>query len=81
MKTRNKLLLVVCVLVIAYTVTDISLGFLGMSLGYSVQLDSTLTSEVFAFAKWIVVSGATITVAKTMKGDTNSDEDEHRPME
>lgn len=72
-------MLLVCVLVVAYTVTDITLGFLGLSSGYSIQLDSTLTSEVFDFAKWIVLSGATITVAKTVKGSTNSDEDEPRP--
>jgi hypothetical protein len=81
MKTRNKLLLLVCILIVAYTVADIVLGFLGMQLGYSIQLDSALTSEVFSFAKWIVSSGAAITIAKTMKGDTNSDEDERMPPE
>lgn len=75
-KTRNRMLFVVCTFVILYTVMEIILGFWSMHLGMTVQLDSTLTSEVFSFAKWVVVSGATITVAKTAKGSTNSDEDE-----
>lgn len=75
-KTRNLMLFVVCTFVIAYTVVEIVMAFVSMKLGMAVQLDSTLTSEVFSFAKWVVVSGATITVSKTMKGETNSDEDE-----
>ena len=70
------MLLVVCVIVILYTVVDVIMGFQSMKLGMVSQLDSTLTSEVFSFAKWVVISGATITVAKTAKGQTNSDEDE-----
>jgi small-conductance mechanosensitive channel len=75
-KTRNKLLLTCCCFVIIYTVVDIVMGFFSLSLGYTAQLDSTLTAQVFDFAKWVVVSGAAITVAKTCKGDTNSDESE-----
>ena len=75
-KTRNVMLLVVCMIVILYTVVDVVMGFQSMKLGMVSQLDSTLTSEVFSFAKWVVISGATITVAKTAKGQTNSDEDE-----
>jgi hypothetical protein len=75
-KTRNKLLVVCCCFVIVYTAIDIVMGFVSMSLGYTAQLDSTLTSNVFDFAKWVVVSGAAITVAKTCKGNTNSDESE-----
>ena len=76
-KTRNIMLFVVCVFVILYTVVDAVMGFESMKLGMVSQLDSTLTSEVFGFAKWVVISGATITVAKTAKGTTNSDEDEN----
>lgn len=76
MKTRNKLLLFVSLMVIIYTVVDIILGFVGLNTGTAIQLDSTLTSEVFGFAKWVVTTGAAITVAKTIKGETNSDEDE-----
>lgn len=75
-KTRNLMLFVVCTLVILYTIVEIVLGFVSVRLGSIIQLDSTLTSEVFSFAKWVVVSSATITVAKTAKGETNSDEDE-----
>lgn len=75
-KTRNVMLFVVCLFVIVYTVVEIVMAFVSMKQGMSVQLDSTLTSEVFSFAKWVVASGATITVAKTAKGETNSDEDE-----
>ena len=39
-------------------------------------IDSTLTIEVFGFLKWLVVSGGMITIAKTIKGKTNSDVDE-----
>ena len=80
-KTRNLMLFVVCTFVIAYTVVEIVMAFVSMKQGMSVQLDSTLTSEVFSFAKWVVVSGATITVAKTAKGTTNSDEDEFKEDE
>lgn len=76
-KTRNMMLFVVCVFVISYTLVEIILGFVSIRTGMIFQLDSTLTTEVFSFAKWVVVSGATITVAKTAKGETNSDEDEH----
>lgn len=80
-KTRNVMLFVVCLFVILYTVIEVVMGFQSMRLGMSVQLDSTLTSEVFSFAKWVVISGATITVAKTAKGTTNSDEDEFKEDE
>ena len=75
------MLFVVCTFVILYTLIDVIMGFESMKLGMIDQLDSTLTSEVFEFAKWVVISGATITVAKTAKGQTNSDEDESYSME
>lgn len=75
-KTRNRMLFVVCTFVIIYTVIEVILAFTSKAQGVALQLDSTLTSEVFSFAKWVVVTGGTITVAKTVKGNTNSDEDE-----
>lgn len=75
-KTRNKMLLAVSVIVSIYTVVDIILCFVSVKTGTAIQLDGTLTTEVFSFAKWVVVSGAGITVAKTVKGETNSDETE-----
>ena len=76
LKTRNKMLLICCAMVIVYTIVDVVLGFVGLSTGTQIQLDSTLTSEVFGFAKWVITTGAGITVAKTLKGETNSDETE-----
>lgn len=76
LKTRNKMLLICCAMVIVYTIIDVVLGFVGLSTGTQIQLDSTLTSEVFGFAKWVITTGAGITVAKTLKGETNSDETE-----
>jgi hypothetical protein len=70
------MLVCACSFVLIYTLVDMVMGFLSLQVGTVYQLDSTLTSEVFSFAKWVVVSGAAITVAKTAKGDTNSDEDE-----
>ena len=40
------------------------------------MVDGTLTVEVFSFLKWLVASGGAITIAKTVKGKTNSDLDE-----
>ncbi len=76
LKTRNKMLIICCTMVIIYTIVDMVLGFIGLSTGSQIQLDSTLTSEVFGFAKWVITTGAGITVAKTLKGETNSDETE-----
>ncbi len=76
LKTRNKMLIICCSMVIIYTIVDMVLGFIGLSTGSQIQLDSTLTSEVFGFAKWVITTGAGITVAKTLKGETNSDETE-----
>ena len=76
LKTRNKMLIICCLMVISYTIVDMVLGFIGISTGSQIQLDSTLTSEVFGFAKWVITAGAGITVAKTLKGETNSDETE-----
>ena len=40
------------------------------------MLDSTLTSEVFSFFKWLVITGCAITISKVFKGKTNSDSEE-----
>lgn len=75
-KTRNIILLTAIGMVISYAVADIIFGFL-RSGDYSVaQFDATLTSEWFSFWKWVVGIGGGITVAKTVKGRTNSDDDE-----
>lgn len=76
-KTRDMMLIICSVMVIIYTIIDITLGFVGLNTGSQIQLDSTLTSEVFGFAKWVITTGAGITVAKTLKGNTNSDETEY----
>ena len=78
-KTRDMMLILCSVLVIIYTIIDIILGFVGLKTGSQIQLDSTLTTEVFGFAKWVITTGAGITVAKTLKGRTNSDETEEPP--
>ena len=77
-KTRNLILLCAVGMVLAYTAADILFGFLGLRAGgeTALQLDSTPTSEVFGFWKWGVATRAGITVAKTVKGRTNSDDDE-----
>lgn len=75
-KTRDMMLILCSTLVIIYTIIDIILGFVGLKTGSQIQLDSTLTTEVFGFAKWVITTGAGITVAKTLKGRTNSDETE-----
>ena len=76
LKTRNKILIFAIACVFIYATVDIVMGFMSMKIGVQFQLDSTLTEEVIEFCKWIVTTGACITVAKTIKGDTNSDEDE-----
>lgn len=80
-KTRDMMLILCSTLVIIYTIIDIILGFVGLRTGSQIQLDSTLTTEVFGFAKWVITTGAGITVAKTLKGYTNSDETEPPPMD
>ena len=77
--TRDMMLILCSILVIIYTIIDIILGFVGLKTGSQIQLDSTLTTEVFGFAKWVITTGAGITIAKTLKGRTNSDETEEPP--
>lgn len=75
-KTRNKLLFFAVVCVLVYAAVDIVYGFFSLRYGIPSQLDATLTSEVIGFCKWVVTTGAAITITKTVKGNTNSDEDE-----
>lgn len=80
-KTRNKLLFFAVVFVLLYTVADIVYGFISLRYMQPAQLDATLTSEVIGFCKWVVTTGAAITITKTVKGSTNSDEDELPPSD
>lgn len=74
-KTRKIFLSVSVSVIILYTVISIICNIRGIS------IDSTLTENVFDFFKWLVVTGCTITVAKVIKGKTNSDEIEHMSNE
>lgn len=60
-------------IVLAYTVVGIVMLWLDK------VIDSTLTSEYFGYAKWLVGSGVAITLAdklsNTVKSFGNSDED------
>lgn len=69
-KTRKTTLIFSVVCALTYTITGIILSFFDKS------LDSTLTEQVFSFLKWLVLTGCTITIAKVIKGRTNSDCDE-----
>jgi hypothetical protein len=78
-KTRNIVLLSAVSMVVFYTALDIIFGFVGMKLENTYQIfqfDATLTQNWFDFWKWMVISGAGITIVKTAKGKTNSDDDE-----
>ena len=80
-KTRNIMLLIAIFAVMAYTVANCLFGILNAHYNTVFQFDATQTSEWFEFWKWVVISGATITVAKTVKGSTNSDDDENNKEE
>lgn len=78
-KTRNIVLLIAVVMVIFYALADIVFGFIHTG-DYSVaQFDATLTDNWFSFWKWLASLSGGITVAKTLKGKTNSDDDEIDP--
>ena len=62
-KTRKKMLVFSIVLIVTYTAISITMLCLDK------VMDSTLTSEYFSFAKWLVVSGVAITLADKA-GDT-----------
>lgn len=69
-KTRKATLIFSIFCICVYIIIGIVMGF------YDHTLDSTLTSEVFGFFKWLTVTGCAITIAKVAKGDANSDSDE-----
>ena len=79
LKPRNKLLIFAVLTVLLYAGIDIAYGFISLRYMMPSQLDATLTSEVIGFCKWVVTTGAAITITKTVKGSTNSDEDELPP--
>lgn len=70
-KTRKVTLVMSVILIVIYTIVGIVMGF------FDHELDSTLTEEVFGFFKWLITTGCAITVAKVVKGKTNTDLDEH----
>lgn len=74
--TRKVVLVSVILFWVLYVVVMILLATL-FSVEVS-QLD-TLTEQVFSAGKWLVVSGCAITIAKVVKGKTNSDKTEIFP--
>lgn len=76
-KTRKTVLYTAIVMCVLYTVCNCLFGVLNAQYGMVFSFDSTLTAEWFEFWKWVVISGGSITVAKVMKGNTNSDSDEN----
>lgn len=75
-KTRNIALFTAMGMVVIYTIANCVFGWLNTQNGMVFQFDATQTSEWFEFWKWVVITGGSITVAKTVKGKTNSDKDE-----
>lgn len=73
-RTRNKVLFFAIAFVTAYVAVGIVYGFVALRSGLDAQLDATLTSEVVGFAKWIVTTGAAITITKTVKGEETKKE-------
>lgn len=69
-KTRKATLIFSIFCICLYIVVGIIMGF------NDKMLDSTLTSEVFSFFKWLVITGCAITISKVFKGKTNSDSEE-----
>lgn len=69
-KTRKIMLVLSLAMIIIYTVVTILLEI------YNITVNDQLTIEYFSYAKWLVACGAGITIAKVLKGETNSDEDE-----
>ena len=74
-KTRKLTLMFSVLCVCIYIAIGIVMAY------YDKMLDSTLTSEVFDFFKWLTITGCAITVAKVVKGETNSDSDEYFTLE
>lgn len=64
---NNNILLYVFIFIVVYTFTEVIMEFMGMKLGMESPNNSVLTSEVFSFAKLMLVSGAAITVKNKVK--------------
>ncbi len=79
MKTRKAVLILAIVMILGYSIADCVLTWLHTEYGTTIYFDSTLTSEWFEFWKWVVGTGTAITVAKVIKGDSNTDDDEDNP--
>lgn len=56
-RTRKKMLIFSIIIVLLYTIIGIAMLWLDK------VMDSTLTSEYFSYAKWLVGSGVAITLA------------------
>jgi hypothetical protein len=80
-KTRKTVLYTAIVMCVLYTACNCLFGIVNAQYGTVFSFDSTLTTEWFSFWKWVVISGGSITVAKVMKGNTNSDRDENAVVE
>lgn len=76
-KTRKTVLYTAIVMCVLYTACNCLFGMFNTQYGMVFSFDSTLTTEWFGFWKWVVISGGSITVAKVIKGNTNSDGDEN----
>ena len=76
-KTRKTVLFTAIVMCVLYTVCNCLFSILNTQYGFVFSFDSTQTTEWFEFWKWVVISGGSITIAKVMKGNTNSDSDEN----
>lgn len=70
-KTRKVMLVLAVSMVLAYATIDILIKVF-----CQLDLADQLTISMFDFAKWIVVVGGGITIAKVVKGKTNSDDEE-----
>lgn len=71
-RTRKKVLLFTISAVMIYTALNL------LMTGFGLTPDSVLTSELFGFCKWLVVTGTSITLAEKVvpaKKDTIIDDD------
>ena len=70
MKTRKITLVGVILFWITYTTICVTLSAFGIG------ISDSLTDNVFQAGEWLITTGTVITVAKIVKGRTNSDDDE-----
>lgn len=67
-RTRKKILVFTILFVVGYTIINLAMTAL------SVTPDSTLTSELFGYCKWLVATGTSITLADKIIPSKNSEE-------